>query len=548
MVQREKYVVLDVETNGLQAKYYDLLSISIYKPDDGKMFNKFLPLEKQTEVLTTEFNGITKEMLENATPLTQDDVDKIIDEFEIKDRIVLTYGDLDKKFLKTYFTAKKLKGFDLFSFFNFKENIFSSSFQSGNVTKDNLCRMYDIENVKDVHSGINDCVLEWSLFEKMDLNKLIVINDNVYIFNDDYKVPVSYVSYYKRLKKHLSLPLVSCRTVSIYKKALDKKRLKRFSYNASGVAFEHVLNCKFNVERVDSHQALFENISKMEYIGKLPSVNDVMLVSKNDDGTLTAINEEDKVVLDEINRVSDYLNSQIDDLIVLINSSIFKNEKVLSQELVMNEEHKLLALCDLSNEFAVIEIKTIYELDINEIALQLYIQSKSRPMYILYINWKDASINLDKVEFVFKEDALQVIEDNRVLKLKKEQEHLQHSIFDEKSLELIKYTGKGCISEFKCRKCEKTYKFKKPLTLDSIYYDLVKCPYCNPSFYPMGERSTPSLQMLYDRSRFLKNIKIENWVMNDEVYVRCERCGYKWCDNINNVLNDTCPKCITNCD
>lgn len=40
-----EYVVFDVETNGLKSKRNDLLSISFYKPDDGKEYSKFLPLE-----------------------------------------------------------------------------------------------------------------------------------------------------------------------------------------------------------------------------------------------------------------------------------------------------------------------------------------------------------------------------------------------------------------------------------------------------------------------------------------------------------------------
>ena len=47
MVDSSKYVVLDVETNGLSPQNNDLLSISIYKPDEQKFFNKFLPLDIQ---------------------------------------------------------------------------------------------------------------------------------------------------------------------------------------------------------------------------------------------------------------------------------------------------------------------------------------------------------------------------------------------------------------------------------------------------------------------------------------------------------------------
>ena len=51
MIDSSKYVVLDVETNGLSSENDDLLSISIYKPDDQKIFNKFLPLEKAKKFL-----------------------------------------------------------------------------------------------------------------------------------------------------------------------------------------------------------------------------------------------------------------------------------------------------------------------------------------------------------------------------------------------------------------------------------------------------------------------------------------------------------------
>ena len=83
MIDSSKYVVLDVETNGLSSENDDLLSISIYKPDDQKIFNKFLPLEKAKKIFTTEFNGITLETLNGASPLTQLELDKLIQDFDI---------------------------------------------------------------------------------------------------------------------------------------------------------------------------------------------------------------------------------------------------------------------------------------------------------------------------------------------------------------------------------------------------------------------------------------------------------------------------------
>lgn len=57
----KKYVVFDVETNGLRSKYDDLLSISFYKPDDGKTYNKFLPY---AETMTSdEFDEVFEKRL-----------------------------------------------------------------------------------------------------------------------------------------------------------------------------------------------------------------------------------------------------------------------------------------------------------------------------------------------------------------------------------------------------------------------------------------------------------------------------------------------------
>lgn len=87
-----EYVVFDVETNGLKSKRNDLLSISFYKPDDGKEYSKFLPLELNRKVLTTHINGITENDLVGATALTQKEYNKLVKEFELEKRTILIYA------------------------------------------------------------------------------------------------------------------------------------------------------------------------------------------------------------------------------------------------------------------------------------------------------------------------------------------------------------------------------------------------------------------------------------------------------------------------
>ena len=548
MVNNSKYVVLDVETNGLSPYEHDLLSISIYKPDDQKLYNKFLPLEKSNTVYTTKFNGITADMLKGTSHLTQKELDALIEEFDIKNRIVLTFGTIDKRFLRHYFQEKNLNGFDCFNFFNYKENIFSSSFQSGNITKDNLCRIYGISNVQDVHSGMNDCILEWKLFEKMNMKKLIVIKNNVYEYHEDYIIPVSYATNFKRLRKQLSLPKVAVSLVPELRYDLSHTSLFRFDKNISGIAIEHLINSTLSVCEIDSTKQLFENISKLKYIGTLPKTEDEIFVTKNNDGTLTQADGKYKELLDLVNKVSISIKKQIQQFLSLIKTEIFKEEEIFSQELVINQKYNLLALCDLSNKNAVVEIKATKEVNTNEIALQLYIESNERPIFLLYIDWSNKSINLDKIVFSFDEDADVVITKNKEILIQKEQQRLQRSHFDKKELELILYNGQKSNSKFKCNKCSRTFTMKNPLNFDNCYF--LQCPYCSPSDFPRYDCTKDHLrksrlQELYWKSKKLQNIGVQNWVLKEEVYVKCRKCSYEWCDNITNILLDACPKCKT---
>lgn len=396
---------MDVETNGTASLKHDLLSISIYKPDDKKRYERFLPLELNDRIYTSKINGIHKKKLERKRPLRQEEVDKIIREFELHKRIILTYGSLDERFIKNYFIRKHLQGYSEMKFYNFKHDIIASRFSEGNITKDNLCHLFQIKNILNIHSGIHDCILEWKLFCQLDGKKLIVIRNHVYELTNDYLIPVSYLSTYSNFSYLINkLPKIKISSTKIYEIELDNK-VKNYGSNITGIAIEHLINSMLNVEKVDSMSFFKENKDKLRYIGDLPSNTQEIPIKLRSDGTLEAARWEDQEsneFIESVNKTSLQLKHHIEPLIRFIKEEIFNNGNILSQELVIDYEAHCLAVCDLSNKDAILEIKTTYNLDINKFKYQLFFQSRGRNCYVLQFDWKDAKatrILISKVNF-----------------------------------------------------------------------------------------------------------------------------------------------------
>lgn len=462
----KKYVVLDVETNGLSSINDDLLSVSIYKPDDEKEYNRFLPLELDNDVYTTYINGITKKMLKKAKPYTQEEINELIEEFELDKRTILTYGNIDEKFIKNYLKRKKLTGYEKMKFYNFKRDIISSRFSEGNITKDNLCLLYGIDNVTEVHTGINDCKLEWQLFEKMNGNKLLITSNDVFELKEDYIIPASYLTTYPNFKYCFNeFPKIEISQRVVKKFEIVNRKIKKFETNITGMTIEHLINVLLEAEEIDSYNFLLENKRKLNYIGRLPSIYDNLFVRFNEDGTISAVNEKDKKIVAEINKTTEELKKMINPVIEYIKKSIFKNKKILSQELVISEENKVLALCDLSNEESILEIKT-FNRDIEKIKYQLYYQSKGRNCYILNIDWirneGKLTFIISKVQIVPKES-----------KKKKEQKDKKEEI-ERGDLDIVEYTNNNKLVKFKCNICKKTW-----LTTYMQALVTIKCPFCD---------------------------------------------------------------------
>jgi DNA polymerase III epsilon subunit-like protein len=395
-IDPRKYVVLDVETNGLKSKEDDLLSISLYKPDDRKIWNRFLPLELEKTVKTTYRNGITKEDLKDATPLTQKEFDEIIKAFELENRTILFYAGetgFDDIFLREYMRRKCIHGFEKLRFYNFKKQIISSKFSGGNVSKDTLCILFNIPNVTKIHTGVNDCRLEWELFQKLNGQYYLITQgqfkgDNVFRLSPDYIIPVSYLESHPNLGRVITnRPYIECDSRIFKTFQISAIGIKKFETNFNGMIIEHLLDVMLHAEKIDSRRFLYENKSKLEYIGEIPSAYDEVPLIFNEDGTVTAPFPKDKAKEKELNAAITLLKERLKPVVSFIKEDIFDGDRIKSQELVVDYEHNILAVCDLSSEKAVLEIKTTNS-DSEVYKEQIFYESNGRECYHLKMDWQ----------------------------------------------------------------------------------------------------------------------------------------------------------------
>lgn len=556
-VSPEDYVVLDVETNGTSSRRDDLLSISLYKPDDEKRYDRFLPLDLNDTVppYITMINGITDEDLRGLEPLSQTEVDRLFKEFELDRRTILHYGTLDEPFIRNYFRRNKLRGYGRMRFYNFKQLISATAFSDGSLTKDNLCRMFGIEGVTSVHSGGNDCILEWKLFQRIAGRRIIAYLSErgwvVEALSPDYLAPASYLSSYTHLSDLYPRPNIHGESTLLRIFPIRSKRIRRFPSNFSGVTVENLINTMLHAEEQDNSEFLRLNRAKNEHLGVTDHQTEFVPLGFQPDGTVKAVRKQDQQLAKELNNTLLEMKRQLKPLINFIRDDIFKGKPIKSQELVVDEERQILALCDLSTQDAVLEIKTSNK-PIEHYAEQLYYESNGRTIYLLTMSWptdargRASGVNLYLwAVHVSPEEAKPVDKplQGKPLVLKTLEEH---------DCELLEYfTAKDPI-QIRCKSCG----FEWNIQYDRIKEGNVICRQCHPKIRKTAKKPMTPEEALRKRAQRLTDKVLERsgetLMVDTDTYtgsrnpvtVKCTACGHVWQSRSDHLLSHCrCPHC-----
>ena len=183
----DDYVVLDIETTGLQARDCEIIEISALRVSDNKIVDTFNTLVKPSEPVPqriTMLTGITNEMLENAP-----DPAKVLSDFYEFIGLTVAVGfcvNFDMKFLyeHTYRRIHKKLGNSYIDVHDIAKKLLQGL---KHYNQPRVCEALDIK-VTEAHRAMADtvnCNLAYQKLKNMELNESFdIVPDNPYVVTE----------------------------------------------------------------------------------------------------------------------------------------------------------------------------------------------------------------------------------------------------------------------------------------------------------------------------------------------------------------------------
>lgn len=393
----EKYVVLDVETTGLDPLKDDVIVLSAFDPLTGLTYSHFFPLEKKKKVEegARAVNGLSKRRLNKEEPVewNQEDFNYFYETFHLDKRQVLIYSSFDEKFLKVYFSEHGITGFSSLHFFNIMRKIASNPFED-HISKDNLCLALGIEGVKKVHNGLNDCYLEWKLYKTMTKYPgLYVKNHHVYALHPSYRIPASSLNDFVRTDFFMAN-----RQIEAQFSLVEEDKLDFSSYiNEDSALFKKAFSGLLKVTYLQDNEYALQNRYLLTLLGLMPGYKESKGKKETEKEEET---ENQEKLLDLEKLLAPYAEKW--------KESLFHNAEVSAHELVKQEPLHSFGYCDFSSLSTSLTLKvkkTPFKDGVSKeqqmsdyYAYQMYVTSNLRSSYLLLIE-KD-KMSLYKVSFL----------------------------------------------------------------------------------------------------------------------------------------------------